>query len=81
MNGQNRPITEYGDDKIREIIYKDYKIVYKIEESAVEIITVSYGSKLIEISRNVEKGSYYLPKLHNIMNLWTVYLPDYYHGA
>ncbi|HEC66714.1 MAG TPA: type II toxin-antitoxin system RelE/ParE family toxin [bacterium] len=43
-----RIVPEYADPKIREIIYRNYRIVYQIEERAVEIITVSHGSKLLE---------------------------------
>ncbi|MBA7534669.1 hypothetical protein ES705_26918 [subsurface metagenome] len=43
-----RIVPEYDDPKIREIIYRNYRIVYQIEERAVEIITVSHGSKLLE---------------------------------
>ena len=43
-----RIVPEYGDPKIREIIYRNYRIVYQIEARAVEIITVSHGSKLLE---------------------------------
>jgi addiction module RelE/StbE family toxin len=43
-----RIVPEYCDPKIREIIYRNYRIVYQIEERAVEIITVSHGSKLLE---------------------------------
>ena len=41
-------VPEYGDPKMREIIYRNYRIVYLIEERAVEIITVFHGSKLLE---------------------------------
>jgi addiction module RelE/StbE family toxin len=43
-----RIVPEYGDPKMREIIYRNYRIVYLIEERAVEIITVFHGSKLLE---------------------------------
>lgn len=43
-----RIVPEYADPKIREIIYRNYRIVYQIEERAVEIITVSHGSKQLE---------------------------------
>ncbi len=43
-----RIVPGYGDPKIREIIYRNYRIVYQIDERAVEIITVSHGSKLLE---------------------------------
>ena len=43
-----RIVPEYADPKIREIIYRNYRIVYQIEERAADIITVSHGSKLLE---------------------------------
>ena len=43
-----RIVPEYGDPKIREIIYRNYRIVYQIDERVIEIITVSHGSKLLE---------------------------------
>ena len=43
-----RIVPEYGDPKMREIIYRNYRIVYLVEERAVEIITVFHGSKLLE---------------------------------
>ena len=43
-----RIVPEYGDPKIREIIYMNYRIVYQIEERMVEIITIFHGSKLLK---------------------------------
>jgi len=43
-----RIVPEYADPKMREIIYRNYRIVYRIEERIVEIITVFHGSKLLE---------------------------------
>ena len=43
-----RIVPEYDDPKIREIIYRNYRIVYQIEDKVVEIITVFHGSKLLE---------------------------------
>ena len=43
-----RIVPEYADPKIKEIIYRNYRIVYQIEDRAVEIITVSHGIKLLE---------------------------------
>ena len=42
-----RVVPEYHDPKIREIIYRNYRIVYQVTERAVEIVTVFHGSTLI----------------------------------
>ena len=36
------------DSSYEDIIYRNYRIVYQIDERVVEIITVSHGSKLLE---------------------------------
>lgn len=43
-----RVVPEYDNVKIREILYRNYRIVYKIDEKVVEILTVFHGSKLLE---------------------------------
>ena len=43
-----RIVPEYNSSKIREILYRNYRIVYKIERNIVEIITIFHGSKLLE---------------------------------
>lgn len=43
-----RIVPEYDNLKIREIIYRNYRIVYKIDERMVEILTIFHGSKLLE---------------------------------
>ena len=42
-----RIVPEYRDPKIREILYRNYRIVYKNENNIVEIITIFHGSKLL----------------------------------
>lgn len=44
-----RTVPEYNNPKIREIIYKNYRIVYQIKEEYLEIITVIQGSRTLKI--------------------------------
>lgn len=43
-----RKYPERNDEKIREIFYKKYRILYEIRDPFIEIILVAHGSKLIE---------------------------------
>ncbi len=42
-----RIFSERNDDRIREIIYKNYRIVYEIKNEIIEILIVTHGSRLI----------------------------------
>ena len=43
-----RIVPEYDNTLIREIIYRNYRIVYKISEKIIEIVTVFQGSKRLD---------------------------------
>ena len=43
-----RIVPEYDNTLIREIIYRNYRIVYKISEKVIEIATVFQGSKRLD---------------------------------
>ena len=43
-----RKVPESDDPKVRELIYKGYRIIYQIKEDYLEIITVIHGSKLLK---------------------------------
>lgn len=50
-----RVVPEFSNPKIRELIVKNYRIVYRIRESIIEILTVFEGHRLIrrdEINRD-----------------------------
>ncbi len=50
-----RIVPEFGDENIRELIYNNYRIVYRIQEiSKPEILAVMHGSQLIETSFSKE---------------------------
>jgi plasmid stabilization system protein ParE len=43
-----RIVPEYNDSELRELIYRNYRIVYKIKPQMIEIVTVFQGSRLLE---------------------------------
>jgi len=50
-----RVVPEFSNPKIRELIVKNYRIVYRIRESIIEILTVFEGHRFIrrdEINRD-----------------------------
>jgi len=44
-----RHVPESDDPMVRELIYKNYRIVYQIKEEYLEIITVMHGSRLLKL--------------------------------
>lgn len=47
-----RHVPESYDPNVRELIYKNYRIVYQIKEGYLEIITVIHGSRLLKLTRS-----------------------------
>ena len=43
-----RIVPEYGDENIREKIYENYRIVYRIKGDFIEIVTICHGAKQLE---------------------------------
>ena len=43
-----RVVPELGRDDVRELIYGRYRIIYRIEEKAVLILTVRLGNRIID---------------------------------
>nr|WP_320016716.1 type II toxin-antitoxin system RelE/ParE family toxin [uncultured Desulfobacter sp.] len=42
-------VPEINKDQYREIIYGNYRIVYRIEEKRISILTVRHGKQLLPI--------------------------------
>ncbi len=42
-----RKVPELRDISIREIIFKNYRIIYQIKQENIEIVTIFHGSKLL----------------------------------
>lgn len=51
---KGRIVPELSIDRIREIIYKNYRLVYVIKKSSITILTVSESHKLLS-KDDVEK--------------------------
>jgi len=43
--GVGRPVPEADDENIRELIYRDYRIMYRLEQKRVLILTVVHGAR------------------------------------
>jgi len=41
-----RMVPEYHDERIRERIYDNYRIVYRLKNSHIEIVAICHGTKL-----------------------------------
>jgi len=46
-----RIVPEKDDPAIREIIFGNYRIVYRFRKDVVEILTVHHGAKLLDPTR------------------------------
>lgn len=44
-----RDVPESDDPAVRELLYKNYRIIYQIKEGYLEIITVIHGSRLLKL--------------------------------
>ncbi len=42
-----RIVPEYNDDNLREKIFENYRIVYRIKEDFIEIVAICHGAKLL----------------------------------
>lgn len=45
---KGRIVPELSIDQIREILYKNYRIVYLIKKNSIDILTVFEGHKLLD---------------------------------
>jgi plasmid stabilization system protein ParE len=43
-----RIVPEYNSRNIREIIYQNYRIVYRVKSETVEIVTIVHGARLLD---------------------------------
>ena len=43
-----RVVPEYDDENLREKILGNYRIAYRIKKDAIEIVTISSGSRLLK---------------------------------
>jgi toxin ParE1/3/4 len=48
--GMGRVVPETNDESIREIIFRNYRIVYRLKSDLTEILTIYHGSRLLDPS-------------------------------
>jgi len=44
-----RVVHEIGNDQFRELIYGNYRIVYRVEKKQVSILTIRHGKQILPI--------------------------------
>ena len=44
-----RVVPELEDQLIREVVYDNYRIVYRLRDEDVEVVTVFYGARLLRL--------------------------------
>lgn len=44
-----RVVPEVGNKEIRELIYGNYRIIYRVESNRVSILTIRHGKQLLPI--------------------------------
>jgi plasmid stabilization system protein ParE len=44
-----RIVPEIGNDQFRELIYGNYRIVYRIEKKQISILTIRHGKQILPI--------------------------------
>jgi addiction module RelE/StbE family toxin len=52
---KGRIVPELSISQIREILYKNYRIVYLIKKNSIDILTVFEGHKLLDIENLVNQ--------------------------
>jgi plasmid stabilization system protein ParE len=50
-----RTVPETADASIRELVYKKYRIVYRLNRSRIEILTVFEGHRLLRVGEIEQK--------------------------
>ena len=53
---KGRVVPEFSLNEIREVFEKSYRIVYRISENQIEILTVFEGHKLLKSSEILKKS-------------------------
>ena len=43
--GQGRMVPEVGRPSIREVIYGEYRVIYKVQAKAIGVLTVRHGRR------------------------------------
>jgi toxin ParE1/3/4 len=52
--GSGRTVPEIGHPDIRELIYRGYRIVYRLNDDRIEILTVFEGHRLLRLDESAD---------------------------
>lgn len=44
-----RVVQEVGDESLREVVYGNYRIVYRVKPDVIEVATVFHGARLLRL--------------------------------
>jgi plasmid stabilization system protein ParE len=44
-----RMVPEVGDESLREVVYGNYRIVYRLKPDLIEIVTVFHAARLLRL--------------------------------
>jgi toxin ParE1/3/4 len=44
-----RVVPEIGDEQFRELIYVNYRIIYRLEKKQVSILTIRHGKQILPL--------------------------------
>ena len=44
-----RVVPEVGDESLREVIFRNYRIVYRLKPEIIEIVTVFHAARLLRL--------------------------------
>ena len=58
-----RVVPEINDYQFRELIYGNYRIIYRLETKQISVLTVRHGRQILPIDEIVEDGNPRRPKL------------------
>lgn len=47
---QGRVVPEVGREDVRELLVGNYRVIYRVEERVVNILTVRQGRRLLDLS-------------------------------
>jgi plasmid stabilization system protein ParE len=52
-----RTVPEISNPDIRELLFKKYRIMYRVKKNTVEILTLFEGHRLLRVTRSVDRMS------------------------
>jgi toxin ParE1/3/4 len=52
-----RVVREIGSEEYREVIYRSHRVIYRVEESRVSILTVRGAAQLLDLTELDQTGA------------------------